>query len=76
MNWFKKALVWLGILAEAAPALADAAAQVAPLAGAGPKTQADIEKARIAANAANTLGQAAQKAADKLQQTEPPRPTP
>lgn len=64
--WLRKALVYIGIIVEAAPAFADAAAQVAPLAGAGPKTQADIEKARIAANAAKGVGQAAQNAAEKL----------
>ena len=76
MTWYRKILVYLGILADTLPDLADAAAQVAPLAGAGPKTQADIEKARIAANAAKSVGQAADRAADKLEQTEPPRPAP
>ena len=76
MKWFRRILVYLGIVADALPDLADAAAKVAPLAGAGPKTQADIEKAAIAAKAPQSVGQAAQKAADKLQQTEPPRPTP
>ena len=76
MTWYRKLFIYLGILADAAPALADAAAAVAPLAGAGQKTQADLEKARIAANAVKGVGQAAERASDKLDQTEPPRPTP
>lgn len=62
MSWIKTALRYIGIIGEALPAAAEVAKDVAPAFGASAKTQADIEKAAAAAQAAAKLGEAATKA--------------
>lgn len=68
LGYFKSALTLLGLAAEVA-------ADVAPLAGANKKTQADLEKARRASEAARQLSEGINKTLDaKTQESTTPQP--
>lgn len=66
LKWLRIALQAIGLLAEAAPVLADTAKAVAPAMGASAKTQADLDKAAAAAHAAQDLSKVADKAVEKI----------